>query len=140
MFRWTARFLLLVMVAPAFGPMAMASIAWPETTHCARQSMAMAVPAAQPEMPCHHARAQTQSSSAAATPTESSEAAFRAVDDCCQGHGCCRCATTAGWAQPVSGLLSFSHVPVEASRSAPGALLHSSDISGQDSARAPPLT
>ena len=134
--RWTARFLLLVMLAPAFGPLALARAAQPEAMHCMRQSVS--VHSAQPAMPCHHAMAQKQPTPPESSQVESSEASFQAVDGCCQNHGCCCCATTSEWARPTSSLLSCLNLLIEPARPPRSAVLQSSDISGHDSARAPP--
>jgi hypothetical protein len=109
--------------------MAMAHAARPEAMHCMRQPMS--AHAVQPAMPCHHAMAQPPRS-------ESSEASFQISnnDNCCQNHCCCG-ATTSEWAQPVSNLLSFLFL-IEPTRPSPSAVFQSSDVSGQDSARAPP--
>jgi len=56
--RWTARFLLLVMLAPAFGPLALARAAQPEAMQCMRQSVSER--SEQPAMQCHHAMAQSK--------------------------------------------------------------------------------
>jgi len=133
--RWTARFLLLVMLASAFGPLAMACATQPEAMHCVRQSVS--AQAAQPAMPCHHAMAQSKPPQPESSRVESSEASFQAVDNCCQNHCCCG-ATTSEWAQPASNLLSFLSLLIEPARPPQSAALHSSDISGHDSARAPP--
>jgi hypothetical protein len=135
--RWTARFLLLVMLVPAFGPLAMARSAQPGAMHCMRQPVA--VHAAQPAMPCHHAMAQSKPPQSESSQGESSEPSFQATnnDNCCQNHCCCG-ATTSEWAQPVSNLLSFLSLPIEPARPWLSAVLQSSDISRQDSARAPP--
>jgi hypothetical protein len=128
-FRWTSRFLLLVMLAPAFGPLAMAHAMPSGAMHCTRQPVSGL--AARPAMPCHGAMAM------AAQP-ESSEASFQAADEnCCQNHCCCG-ATTSQWAHPTRSRLSFLGLFIEAARSAQNAVLQSSDIAGQDSARAPP--
>jgi hypothetical protein len=131
MFRWTARFLLLVMFAPVFGPLAQARTGAHEAMHCVRQPAA-----AQPAMPCHGM------GMAMAMPSqpESSEASFQAVDNCCLDHNCCGCVSTSEWAQPVSGLLSVLSLLIEPARPAQNAVLLSSNISGNDSARAPPLS
>jgi len=58
--RWTARFLLLVMVAPAFGPLALARVSQPEAPHCMRRPMSgqsASGKSAQPAMQCHHGMA-----------------------------------------------------------------------------------
>jgi hypothetical protein len=129
--RWTAGFLLLVMLAPAFGPLAVAHAAQPEAMHCMRQSVS--VHAAQPAMPCHHAMAQSK------TPQpESSEASFQAVANCCLKHDCCCRVATLEWAHPAFSLLSFLSLLIEPARASQSTILLSSDISGHDSARAPP--
>jgi len=85
MIRWTAKFLLLVLLAGPFAPTVAAysmvskpSDAPMPADHCQRKSMAP------PAMGgCHH--------HAAATPSEPSHTplAVRA-DNCCDGHECCR--------------------------------------------------
>jgi hypothetical protein len=141
--RWTAGLLLLVVLAPVLGPLAMPCSALPQAQHCARQ--AMSAPAAQTAMPCHHAMAQSnrpksEPSPVEASPFKSSESSFQATDnDCCQKHCCCG-ATTSEWAQPASSLISFVSILIEPARVSPSAVLLSSDIFGQDSARAPPRT
>jgi hypothetical protein len=142
MFSWTARFLLLVMLAPGFEPLAMASAAHAapaEAMHCMRQPMSATRSAhsAQPAMQCHHAMAQSNPPRSE-SPVESSEASFQAVDSCCQNHNCCCCTSTPEWAQPASSLLSFVSLLIEPARLGQNALLQPNDISGQDSARAPP--
>jgi hypothetical protein len=134
-FRWTARFLLLVMLVPAFEPLGMARTGQREAMHCMRQT-ASARPA-QPAMQCHHAMAQPRPPQSDSSQAESSEAFIQAVNNCCQDHSCC-CVTTSEWARPASSLLSFLTLPVEPSLPAQSAVLPSSDIAGQDSARAPP--
>jgi len=135
--RWTARFLLLVMLAPAYGPLAMAQCAQPEAMHCVRQPMS--AQAAQPAMPCHHAMAQSKPPQPESSQGESSDLSFQATntDDCCQNHCCCG-ATTSERARPVSSLLSFFSLLIETARPSQSAEFQSCDIFGQDSARAPP--
>jgi hypothetical protein len=136
-FRWTARFLLLVMLIPAFEPLGMACTGQREVMQCMRQ--AASVRPAQPAMQCHHAMARPQSPDADSSRAESPEAFFRAVNsnNCCQDHNCC-CVTTSEWARPASSLLSFLSLLVQPSLLAQSTVLPSSDIAGQDSARAPP--
>jgi hypothetical protein len=144
--RWIARFLLLVMLAPAFGPLAMARAAQPGAMHCMRQPVSGHP--AQPAMPCHHAMAQSkpsqpesspsESSQVESSPVESSEASFQAVANCCLNHDCCCRAATVEWAQPASSLLSFLSLLIEPAGALQSTILLSSDISGHDSARAPP--
>jgi hypothetical protein len=125
--RWIARFLLLVMLAPAFGPLAMARAAQPGAMHCLRQPVTGHP--AQPAMQCHHAMAQSK---------PQPEASFQAVSNCCLNHDCCCRAATLEWAHPASSLLSFLSLLIEPARPSQSTILLSSDISGHDSARAPP--
>jgi hypothetical protein len=139
--RWIARVLLLVMLAPAFGPLAMASAAQPGAMHCMRQPVSGHP--AQPAMQCHHAMAQSkppqpESSAGESSPGESSEASFQAVASCCLNHDCCCRVATLKWAHPAFGLLSFLSLLIEPARASQSTILLSSDVSGHDSARAPP--
>jgi hypothetical protein len=134
--RWIARFLLLVMLAPAFGPLAMARAAQPGALHCMRQPVSGHP--AQPAMQCHHAMAQSKPSQPPSSPVESSEASFQAVANCCLNHDCCCRVATLEWAHPAFGLLPFLSLLIEPARTSQSTMLRSSDISGHDSARAPP--
>jgi len=144
--RWIARFLLLVMLGPAFGPLGMARAAQPGAMHCMRQPVSGHP--AHPAMQCHHAMAQSQppqppsspveASPVEASPVESSEASFQAVANCCLNHDCCCRAATLAWAHPAVSLLSFLSLVIEPARASQSTILRSSDISGHDSARAPP--
>jgi len=125
------------MLAPVIGPMALPCAALPQAMHCMRQSMsghAASEHAAQPAMPCHHAMAQTEP-----LQPESSETSFQPASNgnCCQNQCCCG-ATTSEWAQPASNLLSCLSLLIERALLVQSAELQSSDISGHDSARAPP--
>ena len=133
---WTARFLLLVMLAPAFGPLAMARTAQPEAMHCLRPPVSGHP--AQPAMQCHHAMAQSKPPQPPSSPVESSEASFQAVANCCLNHDCCCRVATLECAHPAFGLLSFLSLLIEPARTSQSTILLSSDISGQHSARAPP--
>jgi len=116
------------MLAPAFGPLAMARAAQPGAMHCMRQPVSGHP--AQPAMQCHHAMAQSK-------PT-SSEASFQGANNCCPNHDCCCRLATVEWAQPAASLLSFLSLLIEPARASQSTILLSSDISGPDSARAPP--
>jgi hypothetical protein len=126
-FRWAARFLLLVMLAPAYQPLAMACMVRPDATHCMR--VPASVQTATPAMPCHHAMAQSHAPQL--------EASFEASGNCCDHHCCCG-ATTSEWAQPAPRPLSFLNLLIELAPPSHCPALHSSEISGNDSARAPP--
>jgi len=133
--------LLLVMLAPAFGPLAMARAAQPGAMHCMRQPVSGH--SAQPAMQCHHAMAQAKPSQSGSSPVESfpvesSEASFQAVANCCLNHDCCCRAATLEWAYPAVSRLSFLSLLIEPARASRGAILLSSDIAEHDSARAPP--
>jgi len=131
MFRWIARFLLLVMLAPAFGPLAMARAAQPGAMRCMRRPLSGHP--AQPAMQCHHPMAQSK------TPQpEESGPSFHAVANCCLNHDCCCRVATLEWAHPAFSLLSFFSPPIEPVRTQQRAILLSSDITGHDTARAPP--
>ena len=124
------------MLAPAFGPLAMASAAQPGAMHCMRQPVSGHP--AQHAMECHHAMAQSKPPQPESSPVESSEASFQAVADCCLNHDCCCRAATLKWAHPAFGLLSFLSLLIEPARASQSTILLSSDVSGHDSARAPP--
>jgi hypothetical protein len=122
--RWTACLLSLVMLVPAFEPVALACAAGPQAMHCMRHS-------AQPEMPAMHCHGVKK------TP-ESADASFRALEGCCQNHDCCRSLKTSEWARPVSRPSPRLRFLVEPAPAAPPAALTPSDLVGHDSARAPP--
>jgi len=128
--------LLLVMLVPAFGPLAVACAARPMAMHCMRQPVSGQ--AAQSAMPCHQAMGQApaESESSKAGSSETSVQAI-AEGNCCHSHCCCG-ATTSEWARPTPRLLSVLHLLIEPVRPSPSAPLHSSDTFGHDSARAPP--
>jgi hypothetical protein len=134
--RWAASFLLPVMLAPVFGPMAMPCAALPQAMHCMRQPMsghAELPRSKQPAMHCHHAMAQLNPPQ-----VESSGDSLQANDDCCANHHCCCGSTTSEWAQPASYPLSFVCLAIELARSSQNAILLSNYVSRLDSARAPP--
>jgi hypothetical protein len=149
--RWTARFLLLVMVAPAFGPLALARVSQPEAPHCMRRPMSgqsVSGQSGQPAMQCHHRMAmagmatpesdRSQPPSSSLPASDSSENSVRAVGGCCENHDCCRGVTTSEWARPASSQFSFVSLSIESARTPKDPALRSSDFSGSDSARAPP--
>jgi len=123
MHRWTARFLLLAIVLPVCGPLALARTEQP-AMHCMRKP-------AQPAMHCHHGMAQ-------APAQEAPEKSFGALDACCQNHDCCRGLKTSEWARPASNLLSCVSVSIERAPASQTATHVSADPAGQDSTRAPP--
>jgi hypothetical protein len=124
------------MLAPAFGPLAMARAAQPGALHCMRQP-ASGHPA-QSAVECHHAMAVPKPSRPPSSPVEPSEASFQAVADCCLNHDCCCRVATLEWAHPAFGLLPLLSLLIEPARASQSAILLSSDIAGHDSARAPP--
>jgi hypothetical protein len=123
MHRWIARLLVLVMLVPAFGPLALARAAQPQAPHCLRQP-------AKPVMQCHHGMAMVPE-------PPLSEASFRALEQCCQNHDCCRSLGAPQWAQAQSNL-SRREPLTERALSAADAQLTSVTPAENDSARAPP--
>jgi hypothetical protein len=132
MSQWTARFLVLALIAPALGPMALASSTEPRTLHCLRQPVS-----ARPAMPCHHGMAESKPTQLESSPIESPGASFQANNSCCQNHDCCRIGTSE-WAWLAFVLPSFNHPQIEQAGTFRNAALHSFDVFAQDSARAPP--
>lgn len=128
--RWTAKFLLLVMLVPAFVPLALARAPQPMSPHCARQM-------AKPAMPCHGMAMPQEQSSSDQAPRDGTS--LRASEDCCASHDCCRGLKTSEWARPASNLLSSIALLVEHARATQPNAFASSDVSRLDSARAPPL-
>jgi hypothetical protein len=124
MHRWTAKLLLLVTLVPAFGPLALARASQSESPHCARRM-------AKPAMQCHPGMAM-------APERQSSEVSFRAFDNCCLNHDCCRGLKTSEWARPASNLLSCVRLRLEHAPVSRGEVLVSANFSKHDSARAPP--
>ena len=89
-------------------------------------------------MPCHHSMAESMAPQSESSKVGSSEALFQANDDnCCQNHCCC-CAATSEWARPAFNLLGFLSPLIGPASPSQSATLQSIDISGHDSARAPP--
>jgi len=149
-FRATAGILLLVMLAPAFGPLAMASLAPSAGMHCMRRPMAEAAsgktqpaisPQSGPPMRCHGASQNTASRDSESRTSAVPEVSFRSLDCCC-GHCnydcCCRTVRTSGWAKPASNHLSPVSLPIENALPSPLVDDSSAVLLGPDSARAPP--
>jgi hypothetical protein len=130
MHRWTARFLLLVMLVPAVGPLALARVGAPQAMHCIRQPLRTPL-SAQPGMQCHHGMALTPQP---ASPQES----FNSLDCCSGNHDCCRGLKTSEWASPASNQLLIISLLIEPALRAQAAAGVSPDLLGRDSARAPP--
>src|SRR6266853_1435468 len=141
--RWIARSLLVVMLSPAFGPMAQARATQPNAIHCMRQRVS-----ARAAMPCHHTMAESnapqpesppaESSPGEASAGEASEVSFRAVDNCCQNHDCCCRIANSEWARPASSLLSVFSPQIDPAPPSQRVLLQLKDVFAHDSARAPP--
>jgi len=144
MHRWTATLLLLIMLVPAFGPVALAGSRPSGPMHCMRRPL-QPTPTDEPAMHCHHGASQNAMSRnagaqypAASTPADS-ETSFRSLDCCCY-HDCCRSPKTSEWARLASADLSFVSLQTEPVLAAPAASSASSPVSGPDSARAPPCS
>lgn len=140
---WIASLLLVIMLVPAVGPLALARAGQPGAMHCMRMSLRSdASPA--PAMHCHHAMGEARASQNAlgdnaATSAPVSETSIHALDNCCANHDCCRGAVTSEWAHPATPHVSSLSLLVESAFAirldrAPSCLL-----SGPDSARAPPI-
>jgi hypothetical protein len=125
--RWIARLLVLVMVVPALGPLAMATAVPEVAPHCVRA-------AAKPAMPCHPGMTMTMAAEA------SPEKSFRATDSCCQDHDCCRGMAAPKWAASPAQLLLHRSLPVAAGLYATSTQLNSATFVDDHSARAPPLS
>jgi hypothetical protein len=148
MHRWIAKFVVLVMLVPMFGPLALARLAPIEGMHCMRRPLGatVATPGDEPAMHCHEGVPQgaernsgqsfEESSQAAATP-DSSQASFRSPD-CCRNHDCCRSAATSGRAHLIGIRSLHVSLRIEVALSALAATRVSSSLIGADSARAPP--
>ncbi len=128
--RWTANFLLLVMLVPAFAPAALARIAAPEAMHCVR--LQQPAPAPQSTMHCHHGIEQMSM-------PELPGASLRALDCCCSNHDCCRGMKTSERGQPCSDDFAFFSLLVEPAAAALALIRGSADAVAPESARAPPL-
>jgi hypothetical protein len=164
MYRWTARFALLVMLVPVIGPLALAISRPPEKMQCCiRRPLAAArVSAAEPEMPCHHrasdsgsndastrspqvssqfashATSQPSTQSATSPSAASSEASFRSLDCCGQRCGCCQSSKTSEWARLASNRLFFISLHIEPAVGESASARVSAPLLDADSARAPP--
>jgi hypothetical protein len=136
MHRWTARFLLLAMLLPAFGPLALARADQPGAMHCMRKPLQSTAQSNQPAMHCHHAMAQSPAPQTSAPQTP--EKSFRSLDCCCQNHDCCRGLRTSEWARPASNLLSYVSLLIEPAPAPHFATQLSSVPAGKNSTRAPP--
>ena len=145
MHRWTARFLLLVMLVPAFGPLALARVGAPAGMHCMRRPLAAEQDrAAEPAMHCHHSAVQSAGQSApqaaeSQTSAAAPAASLRSLDCCCGQHcDCCRNSKTSEWARPAATHLSVISVLIEPAPAAHFVTRPATLFTGPDSARAPP--
>ncbi len=127
--RWIATILLVVVLTPSFGPMALAYSAQPGAMHCLRKPV-QGPAAMQPTMQCHHGAASPQPSS--------SETSFSSLDSCCGNHDCCRGLRTSEWARPTFNPLSLSNPAKKVVRPSQPVARISADVADKQSARAPP--
>lgn len=132
--------LLLVLLAPVFGPLAMAGVLG-GASHCVRQRVLSPASdsTADPNagaMPCHSARPEATRTDDASRALRS-ETSFRAQDGCCANHGCCSVGASGG-TQAASALPLLSFL-IEAAHLICVVELPSIDIAGRNPARAPPL-
>jgi len=138
-YRCVARFLLLAMLASAFGPLAMPCSVLPGALHCQRQQLA--TQSAQPAMPamhCHHMILKPKLPQPEPPQADSAQATIQALDNCCGNHRCCCCDLTSEWARPAANLPVFVSLAIEPAYTSQNAVLRSIDIARQGSARAPP--
>jgi hypothetical protein len=132
MHRWTARFLVLAMVVPAFGPLALAGTGASTAMSCHRQPIGETAQAASPATHCHHGMASTP------RPETTSDALY-AVHSCCENHDCCCRLKTSEWARPAAKVLVFTGLWIKQASPRQLVLSLSGDLFEIDSARAPPL-
>lgn len=151
--RWIAKFIVLVMLVPTLGPLALARLSPMEGMHCMRRPVgaAASTTGAEPAMHCHEGMPQRaeensgqrseessgRSLEQAAASSPPSEASFRSPD-CCSGHECCRSLTTSGRAHLTGIRSSYVSLRIEPAPSALAATRVPSALIGADSARAPP--
>jgi len=144
MHRWTAQFLLLVMLATALAPLALAGVDPPGVIPCCkRHRLREAAPrAANPAMPCHQGAIKrvgdvpARQDEAAADP---SEVAVRSLDCCCGQH--CNCGgsqKTSNWARLAPSQPSLVSLLIEPALAGPLATRVTIFSAGPASARAPP--
>ena len=126
--RWIATILLVVVLTPSCGPMALAYSAQPGAMHCLRKPLQDSA-ATQPTMQCHHGAASQQ---------PSSETYLASLDSCCGNHDCCRGLKTSEWARPTFNPLSPSNPAKKVVRPAQSVARISADVADKESARAPP--
>jgi hypothetical protein len=141
---WTTNFLLMVMLLPAIGPLALARVAQPGAMHCMRKPLHAAA-ASSPAMHCHHEAAEagaTQNAPVDNAGSQVSEPAsevwFHALDNCCPNHDCCRGAVTSDWARPSARHVFDISLGVEPAPALRSATVPSASFASLDSARAPP--
>jgi len=134
---WIARFLVLVMLVPAFGPLALAHAAPIESMHCARRPLAESR-AGGPAMHCHEGLAQNGVAGNDGPVMPEPGASFRSLD-CCSNHDCCRAVKTSDWARPASNFLSLLSFLAEPALHTQLTARIPTAFTGPDSTRAPPI-
>lgn len=136
MHRWTARFALLVMLVPVFGPLALANVVSPSMKCCMRRPVTGATAGtANPAMHCHHGAMEAQAADTQGA--DSREHSLRS-QDCCGQHCCCQNSQTPEWARPASNSLTFTDLPTAPPVGASTMARVSSPLMSADLARAPP--
>ena len=130
---WIARFLVLVMLAPAFIPVALARTPDIMAAHCMRRNK----PLAQADMPCHHAKDESDPSQNPPS-TELSEDTFRATDNCCGNHDCCCRLAKSEFTEFVWNAVSSFHLVIGRATQLPSLVDLPNNVFANDSARAPP--
>ena len=130
MHRWTARFLVAVMLVPAFGRLALAGTGASTAMSCHRQPLQETPSAAAHAMHCH---------GMGSTPRpETSSDSIYADHSCCENCDCCCRLKTSEWARPAVPQLSFVNLVIEAALASTIAARDSAEAIAPNSARAPP--
>ena len=124
--RWTAQFLLLVLLAGMCAPLA-AAVSMP-ADHCVRKPLAAPTPGM---AGCHH--------HATAVPPESSNVSLAVQSkQCCEGHECCRSMVRSHSAQVGSRTLFQEVDRIEDYISFEHARRHDLELAAYHSVRGPP--
>ena len=135
---WIAKFLVLVMLVPVFGPLALAHAAPIESMQCARRPLAESR-ARRPAMHCHEGLAQNGVAGNAGPVMPEPGASFRSLE-CCSNHDCCRAVKTSDWARPASNFLSLLGFQAEPAFHRQLTAHNPMAFTGPDSTRAPPIS
>lgn len=134
---WIAKFLVLVMLMPALGPVALAQAAPMGNLHCVRKPVAE-TRAGGPAVHCHEGLTQTVAGNDGQA-TREPGASFRSLA-CCSNHDCCRAVKASEWARPASNLLLLFNFLTEPSFHVQVKARIPVASTGPASTRAPPIS